>query len=185
MSFRDHISADGKWMKLLDAFKGIAVGHGSGNNYGMHVSVNRAALDRNHSARLVVFINRNPGLCCAVGRRENPRYANFFPSIDWDEATWETTDKYRAISQRSSRRLEVRFFRTTIDPNQFRINMEFVDSMVEFTRAILQVDKLTDEEYITWMESKKESYPKLHNFLFRKLASGVISPRASGQLAAV
>ena len=194
-----HADKDGPWMKFLanmntKDFKGAggemisrACGfnapagpdsHGRPASYGMHVSINRLALTKQHQARMIQFVNECAKLCSKIaGRPTNETAAYRLKDITqiMDEIETHQSIKYEALAVRSETRLEMRIFRSTLDRKGFLKNVEFCDALVEFTRSDLCKRLLADEdpsekvltcEFEQWLRDQDELYPNLCDRLF-------------------
>lgn len=141
--------------------------HGRPATYGMHVSLNRLAMTKEHQARFIAFINENATECEGIAGRPRTDTAGFIlkhrEEILADVERTDDRDKYWAVAIRGEQRLEVRIFRSTIYPKGFLKNVEFCASAAEFTKES-ESDKWS--EYIKWFRKNHELYPNLHARLF-------------------
>lgn len=163
-TFAEHMDETGNWMKFLDSVQGKAIAWDAGTGYGMHVSVNRAALTPFHVGKLLVFIHCNRAFCERIAGR---RQTNYTVYNDWTRiplAKRAATGHCDAASLCNRHRIEVRIFRATLKKTSFLKNIEFVAAAVEFTRQASAL-LLTDSHFIEWLKMNKKQYPNLSLFL--------------------
>lgn len=132
--------------------------------YGMHINLNRHHFAPLHMGKFIAFINNQVKLSTQVAGREPNRYSIIAPKqVDFVP---DSTDKYQAVALRGRDRAEVRIFRATVNWEGFMRNVEFVDSVIEFTRKC-DIKKMEAEDFIKWLEGQK-GYERLKSFLKRK-----------------
>jgi hypothetical protein len=158
-----------KWIPLLNDLRGKCVGWNAGDGYGMHISLNRGAFTTLHQGKVMCFIHQNKSLCEVVAGRSENSWARYHPK-NIKDAYNDCDEKYQAISLRSSRRMEVRIFRSTLLPSGFLRNLEFVASIVEFTKEANYTTELFETPFRKWLDrpSNRKAYPNLHAHLFRR-----------------
>lgn len=170
MEFQQY-KTDNPWKTFfVECNKQDTKGWDAGKDYGLHVSINRAALTHLHTGKLLVFINNNRELCEKVaGRKENnwARYRNkkingHLEKNYADKYVVKQSDKYEALAVRSKHRLECRIFRSTLKYEGFLRAVEFCAAAVEFTRNASNLH-LTDQHFKDWMKKpgKIKQYPNL------------------------
>ena len=167
------------WLPLLDELRGKCVGWDAGTGYGMHVSINRTALSSFHQGKLLVFVNGNKELCEHVAGRAETHWAKYAKKHIRD-AKKTSGEKYEALSMRSSSRLEMRIFRSTLSAEGFSRNVEFAAACVEFARNA-GIQQLTDHDFKSWLsaDGRPKSYPALYAHLFPDIASKRATAKAS------
>lgn len=167
MSFSEHLDDNAPWMKFLEAISGKADGFRAGSDYGMHISINRLHMSRLHSSKLVVFIHNNQSMCEHVAGRQGNQWQQYRRK-NYREASREEGEKKEAIAIRGYNRLEVRIFRSQIDPDKFKRNLEFVDAALEFTRHA-SAKQLTESNFKDYLGKNRKTYPRIANLLCGEL----------------
>jgi hypothetical protein len=155
-----------KWLPLLSNIRGSAVGWNAGTGYGMHVSLNRTSMTMLHQGKVLVFIHGNKNLCEKVAGRKETSWARYH-SKKLGDAKNGSDEKYQAISLRDATRMEVRIFRSTLSPEGFMRNLEFVAAIVAFTKSA-SAEALTDGDFRIWLSEpiNRKTYPNLYAHLF-------------------
>ena len=144
----------------------------SGNDYGMHISVNAGAMSELHVGKFCHFIHTNRKLCTKIGGRSGRpinSWADFLDenSENYDKSSIEfwsrTSGKYLAAARRSNTRIETRFCRSSLHWPRIKRNCEFIDAIRNFTE-VAGVDDLKAQKFIEFV-SDKEAYPLLNAFM--------------------
>lgn len=138
-----------RWLPLLERIRGKAVGWNAGTGYGMHVSLNRRSMTTLHQGKLLVFVHGSRALCETVAGRSENNWT-LYKKKTLRDAEQDGGDKYEALAIRSRSRLECRIFRSTLSPEGFQRNLEFVAAAVEFTRNAESKD-LTHDGLLSWL----------------------------------
>lgn len=134
----------------------------AGKGYGMHISINGAALQKCHRARIVRFFNDNKDLCEMLAGRNESHWAKYSTKSKLSAESKET-DKYQAAANRGPR-IEVRIFRGTLNWTRFVRNCEFVDAVRVYTESSGCSDRaLSADAFLAWMAlpQNRTSYPLL------------------------
>ena len=134
-------------------------------NVGLHVHVSRAAFKSEcHLYRWMKFVHRNAEQVMTLARRRNSRWAPFDPShragikhyikgpanAGWGQAGYNVDwDRYQAINPVNRDTLEVRVFRSSLDPSEVQAALAFVAASVEYTRD-LDANKIIKERGWAW-----------------------------------
>ncbi|SKT84773.1 amidoligase family protein [Mycobacteroides abscessus] len=143
------------------------------DDYGLHIHVSRNAFQRNgkqsaaHQMMWLLFIYRNVDSVERLARRSSDRWASFrkpFPgelarkakSIDED-------DRYVAVNCNNEKTYELRFFKSTLDEQEFYAALEFADASVRYTRALSIRDVLRGKA-ITWRHFT--AWVRRHNYRY-------------------
>lgn len=163
------------WFKLLEwsrANGGKAWDAGKG--YGMHVSLNAAAMSGCHRARIVRFVNDNADLCTQIAGRAPNDWAKFRKCGKLSEEAKESPTKYQAATNRGTR-IEVRIFRASLNWTRFVRNCEFVDAIRVYTLTCGITDRaLSATAFLGWLSTRsngnRKSYPLLYDFFFPRAA---------------
>jgi hypothetical protein len=176
-TFQDSVKKDGVWMKFLNSIKGKAEGWTADGEdmdghhyYGMHVNISRKSMTPTHQIKLVCFIHNNRDFCVSIAGRNENHYSQFRTKPE-DEGALYSEDKYDAAAIRSNERIEVRIFKSTVNPSCFLKNVEFCDAVLHYTKPKdVTFKDLNQTGFIAWMkkDAQSERYPHLYNHLFKK-----------------
>lgn len=172
-TYAELVDENGVWKKFLKGIQGQVRGWDAGTNYGMHVSVSRQALSKEHQIRFICFIHDSQGLCETVAGREANQWTTFKKKPRDERALIigqlpdGRPDKYESCCVRGENRIEVRIFRSTVKVEGFMRNVEFTVSSVEFTR---EGKDHNQEAFLEWIRdgARPKTYPILHKFLKEK-----------------
>jgi hypothetical protein len=167
-TYEYHLQAWDKFFDFTEANPNLLELHGK--SCGIHIHLSRDGFkNEHHRGRMFYFIHRN-----GAGNRELM------------EKIAERPYNYRGIknpSDHSTRHahrtaihmgvphcptVEVRVFRSTIVRAEFFKNLEFLHSLIRFTRPRCKENHplmLTSERYLEYIGAHKEEYPNLWNFL--------------------
>jgi hypothetical protein len=146
-------------------------------NCGFHIHVSRSAFMPSHMWKFVRFQMRNSELCQRVGQRENSSYAEWWgiqdnlsnlPNIVKGKNS--NRSRYIAINFQRSDTVELRYFKGNILQEAIMKNVEFVDSIYEYTKQlssaeIIARNGLSRRMYLLWLARNVEYYPNLYSFL--------------------
>ena len=146
-------SRDYPFTRLLDNLgqAGCSVDDG----YGLHIHVSRNAFRRKpegpqshqHAMAWLMFMYRNADALQQLARRESSRWASFRePGVGQlrrkAAALPLRDDRYVAVNCNNERTYELRFFRATLNPQEFLAALEFADASVEYTRTVSTAEVL-------------------------------------------
>lgn len=169
----------GKWLTFLKSIQGQVRGWDAGTNYGMHVSISRETLKKDHQIRLMCFIHDSRSLCEVVAGREANEWCTFKKKPRDERALIQdilprghryagNPDKYEACCIRGEHRIEMRIFRSTVNAEGFMRNVEFTVASVDYTKD--PKGEPSQERFLNWIREDKPSkdYPHLYRFLDAK-----------------
>ncbi len=153
---------------------------------GMHVHISRKPLENNrveikcgeyttHKSpwveRIVHFVNTNENRQLVnkiAGRRESGYCRKFHKPTkrvyEDLKSPYNFGEKYNAVNKSSRNTLEFRIFKGTLNRNSFYKNIEFVYATVRFCKFTSALN-LNTPTFIDYVNSRKENYPFLHNWL--------------------
>lgn len=123
----------GPWAEFLKVARGRSEGWNAGKGYGIHISIGRTQLTPMEQSKLVHFFTKNKSFCEMIAGRASGNWAHY-NSQRWSVGRMSTTDRYCAVSLRNQDRIEIRAFRSTIDPASFLKNVQFVAACMQFVR---------------------------------------------------
>lgn len=153
-----------------------AIAWDAGSGYGMHVSINAGAMTELHCAKFCRFINDNRPECETIAGRTENRWAHYTPNSI--VGTTKDRTKYVAAARRDDDRIEVRIFRSSLNPERIVRNCEFVDSVRVFTESA-SYGQLTFDRYRDWLAMPSQSrYAALRRFY------GIVKTRNSAAVSA-
>jgi hypothetical protein len=142
---------------------------------GFHIHVARSAFSATHLWRFVKFQLNNPELCQFIAQRETSSYATW----DYEESERSSLPdyvkgkksngrRYLAINFQNYDTVELRYFKGNILESAILKNMEFVQSVYDYTkdmsiRAVMQ-GGLSESSYHAWLE-QQNAYENLKYFI--------------------
>ncbi len=143
---------------------------------GFHIHVSRSAFTATHMWKFIKFQLENPELCQRVAQRDESSYAS------WHYDTHEKHDlpdyvkgkkangrRYLAINFQNHATVELRYFKGNILRGAIMKNLEFVQSVYDYTKQLSVSDVvlnhgLKEYKYHRWL-SNQEGYENLKHFL--------------------
>ncbi len=93
-----------------------------------------------------------------------------------------TMMKYLACSIRSQFRVEVRLFRSTIRWDRFVRNMQYCQSVKEYTAQASNLDYYKQANYLEWLGKNQSQFPELASFLFASAVGKEMGCSPSGKV---
>lgn len=173
----------------LDAFRGLwpqdamRTAHIDGarsfhyHNCGIHIHVSRTSFTPSHMWKFVRFQMRNPILCQIIGQRDESSYATWFglndslnelPKIVKGES--QNRSRYVALNFQRRDTVELRYFKGNVLFEGIMKNLEFVDSVYEYTKQLTIPDiyrgGMSRGSYMKWLyEQDTTRYDNLKQFI--------------------
>ena len=143
---------------------------------GFHIHVSRSAFTPTHMWKFVRFQLKNPELCQRIGQRVSSSYAEWWGLEDELRSLPDTVkgkrtnhSRYVAINFQRRATVELRYFKGNILNEAIYRNVEFVDSMYEYTKHLTIRDirdgAFMKSRWMLWVKQNKERYPNLYSFL--------------------
>ena len=144
---------------------------------GFHIHVSRSAFTATHLWKFVRFQLQNASLCQRVAQRGENSYASWYyeeseqRSIpDYVKGKKSNGRRYLAINFQNTNTVELRYFKGNILRGAILKNLEFVQSMYEYTRDMTVSDVMTgglrEGNYLVWLDERAALYPNLIHFLY-------------------
>lgn len=183
MTYADIHNPNGNWLTFLKSVKEYAKGWDAGQDtdcqYGMHISLNRMAMTPATAGKIYSAFHSMKRLCCLVAGRNCPDFAAFLS----DEYFYRVpkkkqhlkrivygcnnheTQKYESASVRTPSRLEVRIFRSCLNPERFLRNVQFCSAMWDWAVASSMQCCGSEENFLRWFGSIQHHYPELASFI--------------------
>lgn len=145
---------------------------------GFHIHVSRKAFTDTHLWKFVRFQLKNPTLCQKIGQRESSTYATWhFDSTEnssipaYVKGKYTNGRRYLAINFQNRSTVELRYFKGNILRSAIMKNLEFVQSIYDYTKhmSYQQVldGGLMESQYRKWL-FEQDSYPNLKQFLIKE-----------------
>lgn len=162
----------GHWADFMHGIRRLGTGWDAGTGYGIHISVTRTTLTRIQQSMFLRFFPQNKAFCEAIAGRKSNNWCRY-EMPRWNVSTQSDMDKYLAASIRSSSRIEVRIFRSTLKFQSFLKNVQFVAALVEFVRNTSPRHN-TAEEFVKFVshKSRRNRYRELLAFFAEKNLNG-------------
>ena len=135
----------------------------------MHIHINKRALSPLTLGKFMVFIN-SP---------DNSRFVSFIAQRNVEACHWarfqekKVTDalldrndmggKYQAVNV-TKNTVELRIFRSNLQPERVYKNLEFADAAVKFCRQA-SVKELSAVYFVQWISKQRKEYPNLTQYM--------------------
>jgi len=158
---------------------------------GIHIHISSAAFSNFHKALFVRFMLTNKPFMSFVSERYHGTQAKFDPVFDTDLIFEDVIkrgvklERHTAVNLNSSQpTVEIRMFKGNMRRERILKNIEFIHSVYEFSKMIkdaLHTEAgtewkmsevhaaeeflLTVPGFIKWVNTNKETYPNLHEFI--------------------
>jgi hypothetical protein len=146
------------------------------SNCGFHIHVARSAFTATHMWKFVKFQLSNPVLCQRVAQREESSYATWYYDDserrslpEYVKGKKSNGRRYLAINFQNRYTVELRYFKGNILRSAIMKNLEFVQSIYDYTKMLnvrdVMLGALSQESYFDWLyECSGENYPNLMHF---------------------
>ncbi len=143
---------------------------------GFHIHVSRSAFTATHMWKFIKFQLNNPTLCQRVAQRQESSYASWYYDDnerrslpDYVKGKKSNGRRYLAINFQNYNTVELRYFKGNILRAAILKNLEFVQSIYDYTKMLLVRDvmlgALSEESYFDWLyECSGGKYPNLMYF---------------------
>ncbi|MDE1867787.1 MAG: amidoligase family protein, partial [Thaumarchaeota archaeon] len=159
---------------------------------GMHVHVDRANLTELQIGKILSFMynKQNKKLINKIAGRKDNNYCSLeyeksvTSGVYFDESSdrdyrkklhrSQSEGRYTGVNLSPAHTIEFRIFASTISYEEFSKNLEFVQSMIDFTKpSAVNVKSLKDfenkEVYLNFVKENRKQYPNLFQFLKEEL----------------
>jgi hypothetical protein len=151
------------------------------DNCGFHIHVSRSAFTTTHMWKFAKFQIDNPLLCQTVGQRTTSSYASWhyeykdhstvgdgLPSMVKGKSS--NHDRYVALNFQPRETVELRYFKGNILRAAILKNVEFVQSIYDYTKQLDVKDvvvrhALRSENYLDWLNKNSDAYPNLYSYV--------------------
>jgi hypothetical protein len=185
------------WSKILPSVRKVCTGwacnYVNGNQinpYGIHITTLREKWSNLQLVRLIKFVNwkENKHFLWAIAQRSfvfSGTTLGMYDNVDLQYLPYASkrgkliggNSRYLAVNL-ASKKVELRFFASTLNQESFMKNYEFVDAFWHWTKETSYSCYASD--FLTWLSTHKDVYtrwPNLLGYLFRssfyyKMANG-------------
>ena len=168
-TLQHHTSEHGaQWAEILRIARGSGCKSHDTTTCGIHVHVGRDSLDSDTEIKMAYFVNMYENFMKKFARRGYNNYAQKrVKSLDQSALTAHS--RYDSFNQIHSATVEIRMFRGTLKESTFMATIEFVDALINFSRAHTYAS-FADEQtcvkkFIAYTEKKVRKYPHLYSYI--------------------
>ena len=139
---------------------------------GLHVHFNRSYLKNSDILKLKTFFNLNKKHIEKFAQRKNSRYAQFEDFTAEDlmlNRPMYNEERYVAINV-TSKTVEIRAFKGTLDYERFLATLQFVDALVNFIKDYSAVCLFNGRSWVEFVKyvNRDGRYQKLYEYLCKK-----------------
>lgn len=138
---------------------------------GLHVHFDRSSFDgRAHLYKVIAFIKRASAFSIKIAGRKYGSYNHEMKDKAVKYVKKKVNgDRYNSVNLSNKDTVEFRMFQNCIDDFQLRYRIEFLHSLIEYTRtANLKVGK--EDEYVKWLREQPKYY-YIKKFIKKNLKS--------------
>lgn len=161
---------------LFDKLKNNNCAADATDTCGMHIHVSKRAIDKLHLWKMLQFFKRFKKFVLAISQRDKEfieRWATLkkinkrnisqmAKSKSFHDGS--RREKYVAINLTKGETIEFRIFHGTIKPEVFKKNLEFVESLIEWSRYQPAM-KITLTSYFNYLKQNQMKYANLVEFI--------------------
>lgn len=143
------------------------------NCCGMHIHISKNMFSDLHILKFLKFFYKtDKAFIQLVSQRTAENLSSWATLNNQDEIMTMAKSKYNyhrnsAINLRNDKTVEIRLFRGTLRADRFYKNIEFVQSVYEFTKETGDKDIMISK-YSDYIRKYKKTYSNLYNFLIEK-----------------
>jgi hypothetical protein len=158
------------WADWCRALRNVgAYGHGSSEEAGMHVHINKAALSQLTVSKILYFVNdsANARLIEAVAQRSPGSYTQRSPKKLGQRRNY---DRYELVNI-TPRTVEIRMFHSNLREERILKNIEFCHALVTWLRdvSLQTLQGGASAEFAAWVFANRKDYPALHAFMAERV----------------
>ncbi len=143
---------------------------------GIHIHMSKDAFGEKHLYRFLKFFYGQPDFVRFISQRSQGKldeWANM--NLDYDNGRKNDLkykskhkagngNRYSAINFQRDHTIEVRVFRGNLNPRAFFKNLQFLESLVRFTKNFT-MPYMTVEYYLKYVKTHKEEFEDLHGWI--------------------
>lgn len=170
MLISEYPSPSSPWRRLFESASRSFKAWDAGENYGMHVNINREGMGKLHQAKFICFIHGHKKFCEQVAGRSELHWAAYTPKRIGQCGVGRNRDdgKYEAAALRYGR-IEVRIFRATRKWESFMKNVEFCDAVRAYTGEKALVD-LNLPDFLSYVGAQPGRWPNFCAWLSARMS---------------
>lgn len=130
---------------------------------GCHVHISRTAFkDKKHYAMFYFLLYSSQDLLEHIATRKLNNYCPFRPigKVFSKDNAPISMDRYNVINEGNEATIEVRIFNSTTDLNSLKTYIQFLDSLIEYTRPAAK--RVTLKDYFKYVAKHITTYPQLN-----------------------
>lgn len=140
---------------------------------GMHIHVSKDGVSQMQLWKMLDFFRKNKKFVYTMSGRTSVKQLNRYASLGkiskgaqpkMARKFWDGADKYTAINILPNKTIEFRIFKGTLNPKKFFKNIEFVDSLLEWTR-VESLRGITASNYCQYIKDNKRKYPNVLQYM--------------------
>ena len=132
------------------------------NRCGIHIHITRKPLGMLTIGKMTVFLNdpENETFITQIAGRYNHSYAKMKPKKITDT---NGEDRYEMLNLTSSKTVEMRIFKGTLNKVHFMADLEFAQALVHFCRTT-SIRFLNTPKFMQFLRVNRKDYPNLFTF---------------------
>jgi len=155
--------------ELQKYFKGFHTSSAGG-----HVHISRNSFTSLHIWKFVMFHNLNKNLIVRVAQRGENHWWEFENDAAYKAHLVKTLkrggghhnfSRYRAVNLTNYNTIELRYFKSNINPSRIMKNIEFAHAAWAHTRDMPAWKISNTMEFLAWLYRNRKTYPHLYAFL--------------------
>lgn len=156
---------------ILDTLKNATAKSYNTSTCGMHVHVSKNAISLLQLVKIVKFFIEQKNFILKLSQRKAANLQRW-ASLDFSNkfvkyVKEKNSSRYVAINLQNQNTIEFRIFRGTLKFESFMKNLEFLFSLLDFTREEGYI-QITLDNYSKFLTKNKKDYKNLINFLTEK-----------------
>jgi hypothetical protein len=172
-------------IKAIFPWEGLEWLHSQGarsfgySSTGFHIHVSKSAFQPSHMYKFIKFQLKNVTLCEKIAQRSESHWASFdnqdmiqareSMTKDYAEGKRRNNIRYSALNFSPHETVELRYFKGNILPSAINRNIEFVQSLYDYTKQMTARDyiqhKWSVQAYYSYVQERKDVFPNLAVFL--------------------
>jgi len=159
-----------KYLKDFDLSGLFYKSYKEGKGCGFHIHVNKESFISDiHLLKVISFINgdKNEGFVTKIAGRGSCSYSKKYDkkiSTAVKSSKYSCTERYLNVNLGNKNTVEFRLFIGCITEFQLRYRMEFIHSLISYTRDT-SISKVTEESFRSFVIQNKKDYYNLYTFL--------------------
>jgi hypothetical protein len=144
---------------------------------GLHIHISRTGFTNGaHMHRFLNLVYSNPDFYSTLAGRTSDQWSTFDGQKEKAGKVILGKDfnpnRYTAVNLCNSQTVEIRMFKGSLKPERVLADIQFVASIVEYTRDVtipdITVGALTWDTYRIFVEENQDKYKHIHNLMVEK-----------------